>query len=124
MPRSRRLALLLLPLAAIACTADDSGRERAMEKRRREAYSMEEQMQLQDGARRFMDEECTMDFVRKMEASELGFSGEMWKQMAELGWLGIDLPDDCGGLELGTLDLTILSSDSATPFGSADGWVR
>ena len=68
----------------------------------------DEQAQLQEAARRFMDEECTMDFVREMEASELGFSHEMWKQMAELGWLGIHLPEDVGGLELGTLDLAIL----------------
>jgi alkylation response protein AidB-like acyl-CoA dehydrogenase len=68
----------------------------------------EEQLQLQEGARRFMDEECTMDFVRQMEASELGYSRDMWKRMAELGWLGIDLPDDAGGLGLGTLDLAIL----------------
>jgi alkylation response protein AidB-like acyl-CoA dehydrogenase len=68
----------------------------------------EEQVQLQDGARRFMDEECSMDFVREMEASELGFSREMWKKMAELGWLGIDLPSDWGGLGLGTLNLAIL----------------
>jgi alkylation response protein AidB-like acyl-CoA dehydrogenase len=32
----------------------------------------------------------------------------MWKQMADLGWLGIDLPADHGGLALGVLDLTIL----------------
>jgi alkylation response protein AidB-like acyl-CoA dehydrogenase len=68
----------------------------------------EEQRQLQDGARRFMDEHCTMDFVRSMEASELGFSRDMWRQMAELGWLGIDLPAAYEGLELGTLDVTLL----------------
>jgi len=68
----------------------------------------DEQAQLQDAARRFMDEKCTIDFVRRMEASELGFSREMWNQMAELGWLGIDLPAEAGGLEMGTLDLTIL----------------
>ena len=68
----------------------------------------DEQVQLQDGARRFMDEQCTMDFVREMEASELGFSREMWKQMAEMGWLGIDLPSELGGLGLGTLDLILL----------------
>ena len=49
-----------------------------------------------------------MAFVREMEASEFGFSRKMWKQMAELGWLGIDLPADVGGLEMGTLDLVIL----------------
>ena len=68
----------------------------------------DEQAQLQEAARRFMDEHCTMDFVREMEASELGFSRTMWKQMAELGWLGIDLPEERGGLGLGILDLTIL----------------
>ena len=68
----------------------------------------DEQSQLQDGARRFMDEECSMDFVREIEKGDLGFSRDMWKQMAELGWLGLDLPEDHGGLELGILDLTIL----------------
>ena len=71
----------------------------------------DEQVQLQDGARRFMDEQCTMDFVREMEASELGFSRTMWKQMAEMGWLGIDLPIELGGLGLGTLDLTLLMKE-------------
>lgn len=71
----------------------------------------DEQVQLQDGARRFMDNECAARFVREMEASELGFSPEMWKKMAELGWLGIDLPADRGGLEMGTLDLTLLTRE-------------
>ncbi len=68
----------------------------------------DEQAQLQEAAQRFMDDECNMAFVREMEASELGYSPKMWKQMAELGWLGIDLPGDVGGLEMGTLDLVIL----------------
>jgi alkylation response protein AidB-like acyl-CoA dehydrogenase len=68
----------------------------------------EEQVQLQEAVERFMDEKCTMDFVREMEASEFGYSKQMWKEMAELGWLGIDLPDECGGLGLGTLNLAIL----------------
>ena len=67
-----------------------------------------EQAQLQDSARRLMDQECTMDFVRAMEASELGYAAEMWTKMAELGWLGIILPVEHGGLELGTVELTIL----------------
>jgi alkylation response protein AidB-like acyl-CoA dehydrogenase len=68
----------------------------------------DEQAQLQESAGRFMDEECSMEFVREMEASELGYSQDMWKKMAELGWLGIDLPAESGGLEMGTLDLAIL----------------
>jgi alkylation response protein AidB-like acyl-CoA dehydrogenase len=71
----------------------------------------DEQVQLQDGARRFMDEHCAPDFVREMEASELGFSRTMWKQMAEMGWLGIDLPIEQGGLGLGSLDLALLMKE-------------
>jgi alkylation response protein AidB-like acyl-CoA dehydrogenase len=68
----------------------------------------DEQAQLQDGARRFMDKECTIAFVRQMEASEAGFSRPMWKRMAELGWIGLALPAEQGGLELGNLELAIL----------------
>ena len=71
----------------------------------------EEQVQLRDTARKFMEEECTAEFVREMEKSELGFSREMWRQMAEMGWLGISLPEDCGGLELGTVDLVLLAKE-------------
>ena len=68
----------------------------------------DEQAQLQDGARRFMDKECTIAFVRQMEASEAGFSRPLWKRMAELGWIGLALPAEWGGLALGNLELAIL----------------
>ena len=71
----------------------------------------EEQVQLRDTARKFMQEECTPAFVREMEKSEFGFSKAMWRQMAEMGWLGIALPEDCGGLEMSTLDLVLLAKE-------------
>ena len=71
----------------------------------------EEQVQLRDSARKFMEEECTGAVVREIEAGELGYSREMWRQMAEMGWLGISLPEDCGGLELGTVDLVLLAKE-------------
>ena len=71
----------------------------------------EEQMQLRDTARKFLEEECTAEFVREMEKSETGFSRKMWKQMAEMGWLGIALPEDCGGLGMGTVDLVLLAKE-------------
>lgn len=69
----------------------------------------EEQEQLRDTACKFMDQECTGEFVRGIEKSELGYAPGMWRQMAEMGWLGISLPEACGGLELGTLDQVILA---------------
>jgi alkylation response protein AidB-like acyl-CoA dehydrogenase len=71
----------------------------------------EEQVQLRDSARKFMQEECTGAFVRLMEQGELGYSPEMWKRMADLGWLGISLPEAFGGLGLGAVDLVILARE-------------
>jgi len=71
----------------------------------------EEQVQLRDSARKFMEEECSADFVREIEKSELGYSPQMWQQMAEMGWLGIGLPEECGGLELGTVNMVILAKE-------------
>jgi alkylation response protein AidB-like acyl-CoA dehydrogenase len=68
----------------------------------------EEQAQLRDSAARFMDEACTMAFVRGIEKGDVGYDPAMWKRMAELGWLGLDLPAADGGLELGMVDLCIL----------------
>ncbi len=71
----------------------------------------EEQVQLKDAAYKFLEEECTADFIREMETSELGYSKEMWGQMAELGWLGMGLPEDCGGLELSHVDMVLLAKE-------------
>jgi alkylation response protein AidB-like acyl-CoA dehydrogenase len=71
----------------------------------------EEQRQMRDSARKFMEEHCTGAFVREIERSELGYSPRMWRRMAEMGWLGISLPEDCGGLGLGTVDLVVLAKE-------------
>ncbi|HJO25142.1 MAG: acyl-CoA dehydrogenase family protein [Myxococcota bacterium] len=71
----------------------------------------DEQVQLRDTARKFMQEECTAEFVREIEKSELGYSPAMWREMAEMGWLGIALPEDCGGLELGNVDQVLLAKE-------------
>ncbi len=69
----------------------------------------EEQVQLQDIASKFMDNECTFDFVRKMEKeSELGYCPDMWRQFAEMGWLGMMIPDKFGGMGMSLLDTVVL----------------
>ena len=71
----------------------------------------EEQRHLKDTVRRLMEKECPPGFVREMEQSELGFSPELWKQMAELGWLALPLPEEYEGFGLGTVDLAILTKE-------------
>ena len=60
-------------------------------------------------ASRYMDKECPFDFVRKMEQdSDIGFCRDMWAQFAEMGWLGIIVPEQHDGMGMSTLDLVVL----------------
>src|SRR5512134_1761554 len=38
----------------------------------------------------------------------LGFSKPIWKEMAELGWVGIPFPEEVGGAGLGLADLAVV----------------
>lgn len=68
----------------------------------------EEQEMLRKSARDFLSIECPKSLVREIEASDLGYSPELWKKMAALGWMGLALPEDYGGAGLSILDLAIL----------------
>jgi 3-oxocholest-4-en-26-oyl-CoA dehydrogenase beta subunit len=69
----------------------------------------EEQTQLQDIASKFMDNHCSFDFVRRMEKeSKLGFCPDMWRQFADMGWLGIMIPEKFGGMGMSLLDTVVL----------------
>ena len=71
----------------------------------------EAQQRLMETARRFLQNECPPKAVREEETTEAGFSPELWKKMAELGWLGLSLPEQYGGLGLGYVDLCILARE-------------
>ena len=68
----------------------------------------EEQEILRRSARDFLERECSMTFVRRMIDDETGFSSEVWRQIAELGWLGLAFPESVGGAGLSFIDLAIL----------------
>ena len=68
----------------------------------------EEQEMLQKIARDFLQEEYSKDMVREMEEDEVGYSPELWKKMADLGWMGLTIPQEYGGMDSSFLDLTIL----------------
>lgn len=57
----------------------------------------EEQELLQSSARDFLRQECPTTHVRAMEEDETGYSPELWKNAAELGWAGLMLPEAYGG---------------------------
>ena len=71
------------------------------------ALSAEQEL-LKKEARHFLETECPKSMVKKLEASELGYSPEMWKKMADLGWLGLILPEAYGGVGGSLLDLAVM----------------
>ena len=71
------------------------------------ALSAEQEL-LKKEARHFLETECPKSMVKKLEASDLGYSPEMWKKMADLGWLGLILPEAYGGVGGSLLDLAVM----------------
>ena len=67
----------------------------------------EEQEMLRGSVKDFLDKECTTQFVRRMIDDERGYSPEMWRQMAELGWMGLTIPEQYGGMGWAFLELTV-----------------
>lgn len=68
----------------------------------------EEQQLLQKSARDFFEKEFPKTLVRQTEEAPSGYSPEVWKKMADLGWLGLIIPEEHGGVGLGFMDLVIL----------------
>ncbi len=56
-------------------------------------------------------------YVRAMIEDPVGVTPELWATMAELGWLGVLVPESAGGLGLGLVDLVVLQEElGALPF--------
>ena len=57
----------------------------------------EEEQMLKNVAREFLEAEVSTALVREMELDGLGYPPALWKQMADLGWLGMSIPEEFGG---------------------------
>lgn len=72
-------------------------------------FSFDEiQDMLSKDARRFLGDKCPKTFVREMEEDEAGYSPELWKEMADLGWMGLVIPEEYGGQGMSFMDLAAL----------------
>lgn len=56
-----------------------------------------EQQQIKDAVRRFLSRECPPSLVRKMREERTALPREIWRRMAELGWLGLPFDESYGG---------------------------
>jgi alkylation response protein AidB-like acyl-CoA dehydrogenase len=71
----------------------------------------DEQRLLTEAARHFAEQVCSTAVVREVEASESGFSADLWAKLCELGYPAIALPEAYGGSGGKMLDFSILAEE-------------
>jgi len=71
----------------------------------------QEQELLRNTARKFLENECTSEFVRARMAEPAGVTDAFWTKLAEQGWTGLVYPEEYGGTGLGFVDLTVLMEE-------------
>jgi alkylation response protein AidB-like acyl-CoA dehydrogenase len=72
----------------------------------------EEQEMLRKMARDFLATECPKTMVKEMVNDANGYPPELWKKMAELGWMGLIIPEEHGGTGNNFLDLTVMLEEA------------
>src|SRR3990172_1432788 len=68
----------------------------------------EDQEMLKRSAKEFLQKESTKALVRAMEEDDRGYTPELWRKVAGVGWLGIALPEKYGGAGGNFVDLSLL----------------
>ena len=67
-----------------------------------------DQQLVKNSARAFLDEHCQPAVVRALMDDPRGESEAMWKDIAQLGWLGLPLPEPYGGSGLGMVETALI----------------
>ena len=57
----------------------------------------EEQQMFRTAVRSFLASECPKKKVKELEESEKGHDPELWRKVADLGWIGLAIPEEYGG---------------------------
>ena len=69
----------------------------------------EEQQMIRETAEQFLADHCDCAAVRRAMATEAGFDPELWQKIAgEMCWTAIHIPEACGGLGLGYVEVVAL----------------
>lgn len=72
----------------------------------------DDQRMFRDNLRSFLDRECSPESVRKLWDTETGRSDVLWGKLAELGILGMRVPEEHGGLGMDDVDLVLLLEET------------
>jgi acyl-CoA dehydrogenase len=84
----------------------------------------DDQKQLKDQARRFLEDKCQPKAVRAILEGPEPFDRALWKGLADMGFLGIVIPEAYGGLGAGYLELCVVAEElgrviAPVPFSSS-----
>lgn len=71
----------------------------------------EEQELLRDSARDFLADRSPVESLRTLRDSGEEWSPALWAEMAEMGWAGIVIPEQYGGLEFGFVGAGLLAEE-------------
>src|SRR6202162_5169875 len=83
----------------------------------------DEQKQLRDEARKFLAEKCPPKAVRVVLDGKEPYDRELWQGLAEMGFLGVAIPEEFGGAGAGHLELCVIAEEmgralAPAPFSS------
>ena len=83
----------------------------------------DEQKQMRDTARKFLAEKCPPKAVRAVLDGNAHLDRDLWKGLAEMGFLGIAIPEAFGGAGAGYLELCVIAEEigralAPVPFSS------
>ncbi|MHB8530934.1 MAG: acyl-CoA dehydrogenase family protein, partial [Caulobacteraceae bacterium] len=85
----------------------------------------DDQKSLKNEARKFLEARCTSRTVRGvLDDPARSYDEDLWKAVAEMGWLGASIPEEHGGLGLGRIDLCAIAEElgralAPIPFASS-----
>ena len=72
----------------------------------------DDQKFLKDEARKFLEAHCTIARVRSvLDDAARSFDQDLWRAVAEQGWLGAAIPEQYNGLGLGRLELCAIAEE-------------
>jgi alkylation response protein AidB-like acyl-CoA dehydrogenase len=83
----------------------------------------DDQKQLRDQARKFLAGTCTSKAVRVVLDGKESYDRALWKGLAEMGFLGVAIPEEYGGAGAGYLELCVIAEEmgralAPVPFSS------
>jgi alkylation response protein AidB-like acyl-CoA dehydrogenase len=83
----------------------------------------DDQKQLRDEARKYLSEKCSPKAVRAVLDGHAAYDKDLWKGLAEMGFLGVAIPESYGGAGAGHLELCVIAEEmgralAPVPFSS------